>query len=179
MRCTVNQFNMSFLQQYEAPATGLFKLSAGRALTVRARQPSDLRAGPGGLWLTSSHCPGDHFLAPGQRWRAQAGEVLVMEPWQLGADGAARFAWDVLPAPAASQARPAEWRVALHELRHAGALLARAGLHLLRALGAAGLRGLAGVATVFVASRAVFAPARGRFGLDDLAQAATPACKAN
>jgi Protein of unknown function (DUF2917) len=177
----MNHIDMLILQQSEIPfnTPGLFKLGAGQALTIKPQQPSQLRVGLGGLWLTSSRCAGDHFLKPGQHWLAQKGEVLVLEPWQLHCGEAARFTWDVLPTPAhaaAALAAPAEWRVAAGEVRHVGAQLVRAGLHLLRAVGA---RGLAVVATFFVAARAVFSPAKGSFDLDDLARAATPACKAN
>jgi hypothetical protein len=115
--------DLSFLQQYlgriqatkackqsaksaaaqTQPQAGFYELLAGRALDLRATEPSMLRVGRGGLWLTSSRCPGDHFLSPGQQWQVERGERIVIEPWQTPAGQSARFAWDAVLTKAQAQ----------------------------------------------------------------------------
>lgn len=163
----MNPSDLLFLQQSETSEVGLYRLAPGRALSLQASAPSELRAGVGGLWLTSSRCPGDHFLQPGQRWRAAKGDVLVIEAWQTPKGQPARFAWDAAPAAAQAPA-PSEWAQAARDTRAAAGLLGHAALHALR-----------GFATFLVAARAGFTLATGRFGFDFAARAATAACKAS
>ena len=163
----MDQSDLLFLQQSLNPTAGLYLLEPHRAMSLHAQEPSVLRAGVGGLWLTSSRCPGDHFLSPSQRWRAAKGERLVIEAWHTPAGQAARFAWDAVPA-AVTITSLSEWAHAVRDTRAALALLGHAALHALR-----------GFATFLVAVRAGFTPAAGRFGFDFAARAATAACKAN
>ncbi len=101
--------DLYYLQQLRVSETatdaGFYSLPSGRALSLRAQQPSVLRAGMGGLWLTSSRCQGDHFLQPGQRWLAHTGEQVVIEPWRVPAGSAARFSWDSVE-PLLGQSQP-------------------------------------------------------------------------
>jgi Protein of unknown function (DUF2917) len=97
----LQQFSQSYeresaCQQAKRKLPGFYLLAPGQALSLQARQASLLRVGQGGLWLTSSHQTGDHFLRPGQQWRAEKGERLVIEPWQTQQGQGARFAWDAV-----------------------------------------------------------------------------------
>jgi hypothetical protein len=91
-------------QSPAAPALpGTWKLAAGRAITLRPREPGILRVAHGQLWVTfdGPHSGprndlGDHFIGVGEQLRLRAGQRLVVEAWNDGAP--AYFSWDPLPA---------------------------------------------------------------------------------
>ncbi|MHB1249902.1 MAG: DUF2917 domain-containing protein [Polaromonas sp.] len=149
---------------------GAWKLGAGRALTLHARQGGVLRIAHGRVWLTFNKAgqdtrvrAGDHFLSRGESLPLLAGQAVVMESWGLGHAPSAWFSWE--PATASSAVavlRPIGWRAGvlqpLLDLRLALGLAARALARLARGLAgglaAAVVGALTGFATVFVAARA-------------------------
>src|SRR5215208_3052791 len=91
-------------QQSPAAATlpGTWKLAAGRAITLRPREPGILRVAHGQLWVTFDgphkgprNDLGDHVIGAGERLPLRAGQRLVVEAWNDGAP--AYFSWDPLP----------------------------------------------------------------------------------
>ncbi len=151
---------------------GAWKLGAGRALTLHARQAGVLRIAHGRVWLTFNNAgqdarvrAGDHFLSRGDSLPLLAGETVVMESWGLGHAPSAWFNWDWAPAATGSAVaapKPINWRAAvlqpLLDLRLALGLAARALGRLAHGLAgglvAAAAGALTGFATVFVAARA-------------------------
>lgn len=119
-------------------APGCWKLSAGRAFTVRAGRAGVLRIAHGRVWATfdlaagdSRVRAGDHFLSRGDGIEVQAGQSLVLEPYVIGHASPAYFSWE----PQAGRAlaflpAPAGWRTEvlqpLADLRAAGGLAAGA-----------------------------------------------------
>lgn len=84
-----------------------WELSAGQALTLRARQAGRLCVVQGRLWLTFSDAArdsrvraGDHFLLPGQSLALAVGETVVLESWAIDQGMPACLRWE--PAPVAS-----------------------------------------------------------------------------
>jgi Protein of unknown function (DUF2917) len=156
---------------FPAPTlSGYWKLEAGHALTLRARQAGVLRITHGRVWLTfditeknAGVRTGDYFLSRGESLNLSAGEVLVMEPYGLGHEPSAYYSWEAVAASLASEsAESANWRAnvlqPLADLRLALGLTLGASGRLARGLGmgivAAGVAGLTGFATIFIAARA-------------------------
>jgi hypothetical protein len=94
-------------QTQQSPASpalpGTWKLAAGRAITLRPREPGILRVAHGQLWVTFDgphrgprNDLGDHFIGVGQQLQLRVGQRLVVEAWNDGAP--AYFSWDPLPA---------------------------------------------------------------------------------
>lgn len=86
---------------------GCWKLSDGRALTLRPTRPGVLRIAHGRVWVTFEQAQqddgvrgGDHFLVAGQALELLSGQTLVMESWNAARDASAYFSWDPLPASA-------------------------------------------------------------------------------
>ena len=114
-------------------------LTAGQAVTLRAKTLSVLRIAHGRVWVTvtevgpySRVMAGDHFLSRGDSLTLLPGQELVMEPFGRGEKASAQFSWGppgavatVMPAAAT-----ANWRGGvlqpLLDLRHASGLAARA-----------------------------------------------------
>ena len=135
------------------------KLSAGEAITLRARRLSVLRIAHGRVWATLSHAGpysrvlgGDDFLSRGQSLTVLPGQELVMESFESSASttpATAHFSWETPNAEASALpgAMPASAHQAtntgvlepLRDLRHALGLVAGASGRLVRglALGAA------------------------------------------
>lgn len=67
------------------------QLPLAGALRLRARHSGWLAVQRGRVWLTRDGDADDHVLAKGERFWLQAGEQLVVEPWQV--DGAAQLGW--------------------------------------------------------------------------------------
>jgi Protein of unknown function (DUF2917) len=65
--------------------SGAFNLPNGRALTLQPHAAAVLRVRQGTAWVTLPSQPGDHFLQAGDTLRVQAGDSVVMEPWQARA----------------------------------------------------------------------------------------------
>jgi hypothetical protein len=75
---------------------GAWQLAAGQATTLKAARTSVLRIRQGRLWITrdatSQWGSEDMVLGPGESLTVQAGQGIVMEPW----DGyGATYSWDV------------------------------------------------------------------------------------
>lgn len=75
---------------------GAWQLAAGQATTLKAARASVLRIRQGRLWVTrdaTAHWGSeDLVLGPGETLTVQAGQRIVMEPW----DGyGATYSWDV------------------------------------------------------------------------------------
>jgi hypothetical protein len=87
--------------------SGGFRLAAGQALSLRARQAGRLHVVQGRLWVTLSNAAqdgrvraGDHVLLPGDSLALSAGEAVVIESWVMGGQSAsASIRWE--PAPRA------------------------------------------------------------------------------
>ena len=145
-------------------------LTAGQAVTLRAKTLSVLRIAHGRVWVTvtdigphSRFIAGDHFLSRGDSLTLLPGQELVMEPFGRGEKTSAQFSWGppgavaaVMPATAT-----ANWRGGvlqpLLDLRHASGLAAPAMGRLVLGLGhaaAAEVGRIANyVAIIFVAGR--------------------------
>jgi hypothetical protein len=75
---------------------GAWQLGAGEATSLRASGASILRIRQGRVWVTRDATAQwgseDLVLAPGETLRVEAGERIVMEPW----DGqGATYSWDL------------------------------------------------------------------------------------
>ena len=113
---------------------GCWKLSAGRAFTIRAGRAGVLRIAHGRVWATleladgdDSARAGDHFLSRGEGIALQAGQSLVLEPFAIGHASPAFFSWEPEAARAlafqpAAQGWRAEVLQPLSDLRAAGGL---------------------------------------------------------
>lgn len=86
-----------------AALTECWKLDAGHATTLQPRQPGVFRVAQGKIWATvdgphpgHTMVQGDQMLEAGDCLRLQAGQRLVVETWQLGAQDrqAAYFSWE-------------------------------------------------------------------------------------
>lgn len=117
-------------------SNGLWKLDAGRAVTLRPKGAGVLRIARGRVWATvdgpHERQAGDLFLDAGSHLAVQAGQRLVIEP--LGAAGSPATVFDWTPAPAI----PA-WRwpaVLVQPASDLGLAMANAGLALRGATGA-------------------------------------------
>lgn len=141
--------NVLSVQQlaFDQPLTGCWKLVAGRAMTLRPREDGVLRIAHGRLWVTlgrepvgAANDPGDHFLGAGQSLALQAGQPVVIEPWNsTGHAEPAYFSWDPMPAVAYAPVYQAStWQCAvvqpLADLRGALGLAAGAAARLARGL---------------------------------------------
>lgn len=78
---------------------GAWRLEAGQAMSLRAANTSMLHIRQGRVWVTrdaTAHRGSeDLVLAPGESLQVQAGERIVMEPW----DGhGATYNWDAVQA---------------------------------------------------------------------------------
>jgi hypothetical protein len=91
-----------------APALpGTWKLTAGRAVTLRPREAGTLKVAHGQLWATydgphrgAADDSGDLVIGVGEQLRVREGQRLVVEAWNRGAP--AYFSWEPLPAQARS-----------------------------------------------------------------------------
>ena len=89
--------------RFESPRLpGIWKLPAGRALTLQPREAGRLKVAHGQLWVTydgphrgAPNNLGDHVVGAGEELALRAGERLVIEPYD--SDAPAYFSWD--PAP--------------------------------------------------------------------------------
>ncbi|MDB5928380.1 MAG: hypothetical protein JWR60_87 [Polaromonas sp.] len=149
---------------------GSWKLAAGQALTLHARQAGLLRITHGRVWATFDHAEdplrgrtGDHFLSRGESLPLAPGESLVVEPFGIGHASPAYFTWEASPVASLAASHGANgWRVGIVQpvldLRAALGLAAGAAGRLARglALGAAAAltAALSRFAMVFIASRA-------------------------
>lgn len=122
-------------------AAGCWTLDAGRAMTLRPREPGTLEIARGRVWVTLGggagllpDAGGDHVLAPTERLATAPGQHVVVEAWgPSGAAEAAAFRWDPVPARARSAAAR-EWDCGVVQpLRDLGHALGQGA----RALGAA------------------------------------------
>ena len=155
-------------------------LTAGQAITLRAKATSVLRIAHGRVWVTltdvgpySRVMAGDHFLSRGDSLTLLPGQELVMEPFGRGEKTSAQFSWCSPGAtPAVTQATAtANWRGGvlqpLLDLRQAAGLAARATGRLVLGLGRATaaevVRVANYVAIIFVAGRASDAGTTGTF----------------
>lgn len=90
------------------PAAGCWKLTTGKALSLRPRTHAVLQIAQGQVWLTLSgslaDLPGvavDYVLGAGDRLFIAPGQHVVMEAWSpLGHADAVAFRWDSVVAPA-------------------------------------------------------------------------------
>ena len=158
-------------------------LTAGQAITLRAKALSVLRIAHGRVWVTvtevgpysrySRVMAGDHFLSRGDSLTLLPGQELVMEPFGRSEKTSAQFSWGPPGAAAANTqaAATANWRGGvlqpLLDLRHASGLAARAMGRLVLGLGHAAaaevVRVANYVAIIFVAGRARESGARSTF----------------
>ena len=145
-------------------AAGCWKLTTGKALSLRPHTHGVLQIAQGQAWVTLrgalADLPGaavDHVLQPGEQLAVAPRQHVVMEAWSgSGCAESVAFRWDALPAPALTRpASPAarDWECGvvqpLHDL---GQALGQGG----RALGTA-LAGVAGAGGRFTAGLARFA----------------------
>jgi hypothetical protein len=130
-------------------AAGVWRLSAGTALSLRPRRRGVLEVAQGRVWLTVNSAT-DHVLEAGARMTVDAGQHAVLEAWVPGAAvagaeaEAAAFRWAAADAiqtaavPAAPQAA-AEWEQTVaqpvRELVHALAQALAAAGRAVRGLG--------------------------------------------
>lgn len=147
---------------------GCWKLGAGRALTLHARQAGVLRIAHGRVWVTFNNADdlrvraGDYFLSRGESLSLLPGESLVMESFSIGYTPSAYFSWEPAQAARTEAASHANVAQPLRDLRLASGLATRAVGRLGRALASGALRLVVraaeplatGVAISFVASRA-------------------------
>lgn len=101
-------------------AAGCWKLTTGRALSLRPREHSVLEIAQGRVWVTVSqlgpwHQPQrgavvDQVLHAGERLAIEPGQHVVMEAWSpstsatsAGSAGAVAFHWDRVPTVARAQ----------------------------------------------------------------------------
>ncbi len=129
-------------------------LTAGQAVTLRAKAISVLRIAHGRVWVTVTEVgpyscygrvmAGDHFLSRGDSLTLLPGQELVMEPFGRAnktSETSAQFSWNPTGAVASvtQTAATANWRVGvlqpLLDLRHAAGLAVRATGRLFLGLG--------------------------------------------
>ena len=126
-------------------------LTAGQAITLRAKAISVLRIAHGRVWVTvtevgpySRVMAGDHFLSRGDSLTLLPRQELVMEPFGRAnktSETSAQFSWNPTGAVASvtQTAATANWRVGvlqpLLDLRHAAGLAVRATGRLFLGLG--------------------------------------------
>ena len=147
-------------------------LTAGQAVTLRAKTLSFLRIAHGRVWVTvtdvgaySRVMAGDHFLSRGDSLTLLPGQELVMEPFGRGEKTSAQFSWGPPGAVAANTqaAATANWRGGvlqpLLDLRQAVGLAVRATGRLFHGLGHAAateaMRVVNYIAMIFVAGYAL------------------------
>jgi hypothetical protein len=123
-----------------ATVPGHWRLSPGRAITLRPRETGVLRVASGQLWITFDgaqrglrHDLGDHFVRAGEQLALRAGQRLVMEAFDVRRP--AHFAWDPLPLTAV-EPRLTQLAQPLRDLRAAWTLGAGAAAQLAAALAA-------------------------------------------
>jgi hypothetical protein len=77
-QCMDDDANLSVRQQSERllEVAVHFPVAPGATLSWRAQADSALMAKGTGLWLTRISSPYDHWLAPGQTFRLQRGELI-------------------------------------------------------------------------------------------------------
>ena len=149
-------------------------LTAGQAVTLRAKAISVLRIAHGRVWVTVTDVgphscygrvmAGDHFLSRGDSLTLLPGQELVMEPFGRAnktSETSAQFSWGPPGAAAANTqaTATANWRGGvlqpLLDLRHASGLAARAMGRLVLGLGHAAAAEVARIANyiamIFVA----------------------------
>ena len=110
-------------QSPAAPALpGAWRLSAGRAISLRPREAGILRVAHGRLWVTFDgphggppNDLGDHVLGVGEQVRLASRQRLVAEAWDAHAP--AYFSWDPLPVAAGESMRLAAVLQPLDDLR--------------------------------------------------------------
>lgn len=90
-----------FFHQTAALSSGDWKLGAGHALALHARQAGVLSIRHGRVWLTFNNAgqdlrvrAGDHFLSRGESLSLSAGESVVLESFGIGQTPSACFSWD-------------------------------------------------------------------------------------
>ncbi len=78
-----------------------WRLGAGRAATLRVREPGVLRIKRGRVWATFENAQqdvrvraGDHFLARGESLDLLPGQTVVIESLGSKPSAAALFSWD-------------------------------------------------------------------------------------
>ena len=114
------------IQHQSATAfSGAWELPAGRAVTLRPREPGQFGIAYGSVWVTHDgphHGPlnalGDRVLQPGEKMALRRGQRLVIEA--IDRHQSAYFMWDSLPA--ALPVRPADLAQPAADLRRAVAL---------------------------------------------------------
>ncbi len=121
-----------------AAVTGLWKLTAGRALSLQPQQAGVLRIAQGAAWATldvphdgPGNASGDHLLQAGQDFVVRAGQHLVLEPSGTGAGSSVFFEWLPL-ANASTVFTEQDSRAVTQPWRDLGQALAMAGTALLR-----------------------------------------------
>nr|WP_315246451.1 DUF2917 domain-containing protein [uncultured Albidiferax sp.] len=84
-----------------AALTACWKLDAGEATTFQPRQPGVFRVTQGAVWATVNgmqhgepELPGDRLLKAGDSLTLQAGQRLVVEPWNPAARTPVYFSWE-------------------------------------------------------------------------------------
>lgn len=107
----------------EPAVAGRWQLTAGRAISLRARQAGMLRMTQGRVWATvdgprlgAGNESGDHFLQPGQRLLVGAGQHLVLEPWPDSGEVPVYFEWS--PVATALAVPASRWNSAVIEPLH-------------------------------------------------------------
>ena len=167
-------------------------LTAGQAITLRAKAISVLRIAHGRVWVTvtevgpySRVMAGDHFLSRGDSLTLLPGLELVMEPFGRGEKTSAQFSWGPPGAVAVGMQAAAtpNWRGGvlqpLMDLRHASGLAARAMGRLVLGLGHATVAEVARVANyvamIFVAGCARNSGAGSTF--DAISKGSTASCR--
>jgi hypothetical protein len=97
---------------------GYLRLSAGRAVRLRATEPGVLRMAQGRVWVTfdqdakNKDCGrnGDYFVQRGEGLPLLAGQSVLMESFALGDAASAFFSWEPLAPPRPVRApAPARW----------------------------------------------------------------------
>jgi hypothetical protein len=119
-----------------AALPGTWKLTRGRAITLRPATDGILRIAHGRVWATvdgphggTPYDGGDHVLEVGRSMWVRAGQRVVIEAWNRA--GAAYFSWDPVLVTAAATAPSARLRLAgvvqpLADLRLATGLVVQA-----------------------------------------------------
>jgi hypothetical protein len=108
----------------EPALPGTWKLAPGRAITLEPRDAGVLKVAHGRLWVTFEgphhgrlNESGDHILAAGEQLALQAGQRLVLEPWN-GGGSPSYFSWEpVLAMQTVRRARLADVMQPLSDLR--------------------------------------------------------------
>lgn len=126
-----------------AALPGTWKLAAGRAITLEPRDAGILKLAHGRLWVTREgphhgrlNESGDYIMAAGEQLRLQAGQRLVLEPWN-GGGCPSYFSWEpAIAMQAVRRARLADVMQPLSDLRLALVFGGRAIARLATGLGA-------------------------------------------